>query len=154
MKKCWVLGCNKKPEYCHDHYMVKDKYKDKASMWAHLFGILLFLTLGAFFVVPYLTGNVDEDGFCANKLKTYYPEYKVVGVKFDGTACVATINEGNDSRDGLTLSNNQEKSFILTDKSDIAYLQSDDGEGGLCLLGVLLLVAAGIIFGGFMGWLD
>ena len=98
--------------------------------------------------------NVDESGFCLQKISKHWPEYSFVRADFQ-TACSVPSSSGCEgssvylcngfitnnvvTRDGLREYNNESKViFELINEADKDYLDSDDGPNFLVVLGGII----------------
>jgi hypothetical protein len=99
--------------------------------------------------------NVDENGFCLQKISKYWPEYDFVRAEFQITCnhpssfgcasdtytylCTGHITNNVVTRDGLREYNNESTvSFELINEADKDYLDSDDTPNFLLILGSIL----------------
>lgn len=141
-EKCGVWGCENPPHYCSDHYhLTKEKLQNRNHQFIlFIVLVLLGISLIKFFTIP----SVDENKFCLDKLNTHFSEYNFQSAEYK------LLSEGEKynyycvgnyfqipllSRDGLTEKSELiSKSFKLTDKNNMDYLDSDDFKIGFGLL--------------------
>ena len=117
--------------YCYECFNKEQRAVDRLKTWM-LFTIPILIAI--ILAIPYFLTNIDEAGFCEDKLKTHFPEYEFTDVTYtergDILSCTGEhIIRTGKQRDGLMLLGaeiEEEKTFRLTDDSDIEYLKSDD----------------------------
>ena len=67
------INYKKESEYYRVKYNSSRK-KNKIYGWC-LF-VLVFIIVEAVLVLPYIYNNISEDGWCADRTSTHFPEYK------------------------------------------------------------------------------
>lgn len=142
-----------------------------------LFGMIIAMTAVAS-TLPYLLVNVDENAFCTQKAETWFSELAIIPSNEQSSlfnnnvppratysssnySCevpytIVPTNATGERRDGLVVATASSHyayfDVILTTQADRDYLASDDGAGGLLILGIIAsLITAVMLVGLFAG---
>ena len=149
-KKCEEFGCERKSGDYIGYFLLQVK---NASPIEIVTGILFIIIL-SMTIIAYPVYSVDEEGFCKEKISTYFPEkvnsgsYYRYGVE-NKECYVYTLFEEleeKEKRDGLILrgygaeSTRQRFGFRLTNQEDIDYLERDDESAYVFLIALILII--------------
>lgn len=131
--------------YCYECFKRENMRVVKLKVWM-LFTIPILIAI--ILAIPYFLTNIDEAGFCEDKLKTHFPEYEFTDVDYTESGDILSCTGKHtqiigEQRDGLMLLDakiEEEKTFRLTDDNDIRYLKSDDWTEDNAMFSVAILV--------------
>ena len=87
VKKNWKKEYETMEENYSDMSRTKRKWENRAYHRGFWLFIIPFLLIGLFLIIYNIRDiNVDEDAFCLDKLKTFFPEYKFISADYTEAA--------------------------------------------------------------------